>query len=612
MFITFLLGLGLAPTSGTVYWWNYTKSDCGYDDVSPQPACGRRSKGDVEALKSCCIATAGCGGFNTNGIIKKTDCPKHIKQEPTCDLYLKMDSPQPPPPPPSVNWPPLWPLPKAYANGTARVSLAPAFAFRDDSGKQTATLQAAFKRYEELIFFHAVANAAAGALANPLLHLRVSVVSSDESHPQLGTDESYTLNISQGEATLHAQTVYGALHGLETFSQLVRFDFDTESYYIPSAPWNIADAPRFPHRGLMVDTARHYQTLRSLKRIIDSLPYAKINTLHWHMVDTQSFPMQSRSSPKLWNGAYSPQERYTQSDVAAIVEYARLRGVRVMVEFDMPGHAASWCAGYPEICPSSTCLQPLNVATNKTFDLISGLLAEMTGAKASAPGQPSGLFPDNLIHLGGDEVNTDCWSSTPSIAQWLKARGLTPDEGYAHFVKRAASIAIAQGRRPIQWVEVFDHFGTKLDKATIVHVWKAKSTLAEVVAAGYNALINNSPGDDSWYLDHLDVAWKALYGNEPCADITDPAQCDLVLGGQGEMWGETVDVSDIQSTVWPRLGAIAERLWSPRDKIADADAAHERMRAFRCLLNRRGIAAAPVDNAEARTAPPGPGGCFEQ
>lgn len=105
---------------------------------------------------------------------------------------------------------------------------------------------------------------------------------------------------------------------------------------------------------------------------------------------------------------------------------------------------------------------------------------------------------------------------------------------------------------------------------------------------------------------------RALYGNEPCADITDAKQCALVLGGQGEMWGETVDASDLEQTVWPRLGAIAERLWSPREATTSADAAHARMLAFRCLLNRRGIAAAPVDNAGARTGPPGPGGCFTQ
>jgi hexosaminidase len=110
--------------------------------------------------------------------------------------------------------------------------------------------------------------------------------------------------------------------------------------------------------------------------------------------------------PKLWAGAWSPRERYMQADIAAIVEYARARGVRVMVEFDMPGHAAAWCKGYPEVCPSAACTQPLDVSKNATFELITGLLTEMTGGKPSAPGKPSGLFPDDFVHLGGDEARS--------------------------------------------------------------------------------------------------------------------------------------------------------------------------------------------------------------
>ena len=119
-----------------------------------------------------------------------------------------------------------------------------------------------------------------------------------------------------------------------------------------------------------------------------------------------------------------------------------------MVEFDMPGHAESWCAGYPEICPSSTCKTPLNVANNATFDLITDVLRECTGGKTSQKGAPSGLFPDNFIHLGGDEVNTGCWSQNPQISKWLDQHGMSPDDGYAYFVKRAAQIALDQGRRP--------------------------------------------------------------------------------------------------------------------------------------------------------------------
>merc|ERR1712203_77547 len=240
-----------------------------------------------------------------------------------------------------------------------------------------------------------------------------------------------------------------------------------------------------------------------------------------------------------------------------------------MVEFDMPGHAGSWCAGYPEVCPSTSCTQPLNVANNATFDLIEDLLGECTGKRASEPGKPSpGLFKDNFIHLGGDEVNTGCWTKTDSVASWLADHSMTADQGYAYFVKRAAEIAIKQGHRPVQWSEVFDHFKGQLAKETIVHIWKGVTNVTEVLADGYQVLLNVGYNAKSWYLDNLNVKWDAVYSNEPCAGVPDDL-CHMIIGGHGEMWGETVDASDLEQTVWPRLGAIAERLWSPR-AITDA------------------------------------------
>ena len=122
-----------------------------------------------------------------------------------------------------------------------------------------------------------------------------------------------------------------------------------------------------------------------------------------------------------------------------------MRGVRVMPEFDMPGHAQSWCTGYPDLCPSSTCLTPLDLSRNSTFALIDRLLAECTtSASPSSKGKPSGLFPENA-HLGGDEVSTGCWESTPRIKQWLDAQGMSADDGYgAYFVKKTASIAMSR------------------------------------------------------------------------------------------------------------------------------------------------------------------------
>ena len=166
--------------------------------------------------------------------------------------------------------------------------------------------------------------------------LVVSVASADEAL-QLGIDESYTLLIgaassSPGDATLHAATVYGALRGLETFSQLVTYDPVTATYSVEKTPLRIDDAPRFPHRGFMVDTSRHWQSITMLKRLVDSLSFAKLNTLHWHIVDDQSFPLTVRSFPNLQGlGAYSVAEQYSPLDVEDIVEYARARGVRVLL-----------------------------------------------------------------------------------------------------------------------------------------------------------------------------------------------------------------------------------------------------------------------------------------
>ena len=250
--------------------------------------------------------------------------------------------------------------------------------------------------------------------------------------------------------------------------------------------------------------------------------------------------LQVLSHPKLWSAAYATSQRYTQSDVRSIVEYARLRGVRVMVEFDMPGHGTSWCKGEPSMCPSATCQTPLNVASNYTFQVIDDLLTEAAA-----------LFPDDFMHLGGDEVNTQCWDRTPSIAQWMREQGLTADGAYAYFVKKAAAIATSKGKRPVQWSEVFDHFKATLPKNTVVHVWKDDTNVTEVLADGYDVLRNVGYDATSWYLDNLDVTWDAVYRNEPCHDVPD-ALCHKILGGHGE---STQLEGSASECLWVPLGA---------------------------------------------------------
>ncbi|CAE8731608.1 unnamed protein product, partial [Polarella glacialis] len=215
------------------------------------------------------------------------------------------------------------------------------------------------------------------------------------------------------------------------------------------------------------------------------------------------------------------------------------------------------------------------------------------------------------FHLGGDEVDTSCWSKSPAIMAWLEERNMTVDQGYGYFVKRYAGIAMEQGRRPVQWSEVFDHFGSALPKEVVIHVWKGNTNVTEVLALGYDMIRNVGYFNNSWYLDNLDVTWEHVYANEPCDGVPTEELCSKILGGHGEMWGETVDGSDLEQTVWPRTASVAEKLWSSRAQTASPAAAAARIRRFRCLLLERGVAAAPVESPMARSAPKGPGSCLD-
>lgn len=513
-----------------------------------------------------------------------------------------------------------------FTFGQDSLSIAP-LKFEVVGGGHIATLDAAFSRYASIMFPHAMPKKKYGK-GNHVTTVQVKVVDPSEAYPQLSTDESYTLDIpsvadvEQGHAssiTITANTVYGALHGLESLSQIVVFDYDEKMYQIVASPVHVEDAPRYPHRGLLLDTSRHYQPIPMIQKVIDSLAYAKFNVFHWHVVDTESFPFESRTYPRLWEGAYTKAERYTQEDIYGVVEYARLRGVKVMIEFDMPGHAGSWCAGYPEICPSQQCKQPLNPASNATFPLITSLLQECTGQ--AKDGEPA-LFPYELLHLGGDEVSYSCWETSSEIQAWEAANNLNGSEDtYKYFVDQAATITRQLSRTPVQWVEVFEHFGSTLDKNTIVHVWKEKTTLNGVVEAGYKTLLSNQ---DSWYLDHLGTTWQTMYINEPTDTLpstSSPETLALIMGGETCMWAEKVDPSDMFNTIWPRAAAVAEVLWSPQAALhpdvsnpsyVDWETVQNRLETFRCLLTQRGIAAAPVLNSQARSAPPSPGSCYVQ
>jgi hexosaminidase len=498
-------------------------------------------------------------------------------------------------------FPPIWPMPKSFTNGTGVVAMDPrAFSMSLMCVANNTNLTNSFQRFVDRAFPHQVSAAPAGALTG------VTVCLDDGSIPlELYMNESYQLNVDGSGIMISCRAVYGCYHALETLSQMISFDFDTQTYSVLHAPWSINDAPRFPHRGILIDTSRHFLPVATIKKIIDSVTYAKFNAIHWHIVDAIAFPFDSVTYPQLGKyGAYSPEERFTHNDISEVVAYAAERGIRVMVELDTPGHSGSMCYGMPEICPSPGCPSnninnwALDITKNETYTVVGDLFAEL-----------SGLFPEKMTHLGGDEVDTYCWSLHPYIVNWLSERGLSLEGGYEYYVKRIQAIVWSLNRMVVGWQEIWDHFGTQLDNRTIIHQWLPDSISLplNVTSHGYRLIWSDS---SVWYLDHLAVDWETMYKAEPCNGLPDE-NCLLILGGEGCQWGETVDTSDALQTIWPRAAAIAERLWSPRNYNSSVDAT-DRFVGFRCLLNHRGVAAAPADNAVARQPPPYPGSCYNQ
>ena len=499
----------------------------------------------------------------------------------------------------------IWPLPSTY-------TISPSLDLNIDNSFNITTtstsliLQNAINRYmNEIIFIHRPDTNPTTSLVSSLL---ITTKSSDETL-QFGIDESYELNVKIGESTLTSNTIYGALKGLETFSQLVLYNF-TFGYYQTSTSM-ITDLPRFKWRGILIDTSRHYQSIKSIKKLLQSMTYAKLNVLHWHIVDTQSFPYTSKVYPKFEMGAFDQYQRFSLNDITDIVNYGKERGIRIVAEFDIPGHTMSWCKGYPEICPNPSCNSPngesdspdgiLNPAINTTYDIIEGLFNEATN-----------VFIDNYFHIGGDETQTKCWDQTPSIVSWEKENGFTDNDALLYFNKRALDIInnkLKIKKKPIQWDEMFTLFSNNISNTeTTIQVWHGANLIGDVVNAGYQGIF--SP-NSLWYLDHLSTTWKQMYMTEPAQYITKKSNEKLLLGGEGCMWGETVDVSDIEQTIWPRMAAIAERLWSPQN-VNNTINAEPRYSYFRCLLNQRGVAAAPYNNTQARQSPKGPGNCYLQ
>ncbi len=351
----------------------------------------------------------------------------------------------------------------------------------------------------------------------------------------------------------------GALHGMETLLQLV--ECEGGGCRLPVV--TIEDAPRFRWRGLMVDVSRHFEPVSVIERTLDGMAVVKLNVFHWHLSDDQGFRAESKRFPKL-TGMGSGGQFYTQEEMRHVVAYARARGIRVVPEFDMPGHSVSWLMGYPEFGSSAAPTElparfgvhdeSLDPTQEKTYKFLDALVGEM-GA----------IFPDAYFHIGGDENTGKAWRENPKIAAFMKAKGIeNTDALQAYFNQRLLPILKKHRKHMIGWDEVLT---PGLPKDVVVQSWRGGDSLAKGARQGYTGILS-AP----YYLDGMKSAEEHYLADPIPADASLTEQEKArILGGEVCMWAEHLNSLTIDSRIWPRTAAMAERFWSPADRRDVAD-----------------------------------------
>lgn len=407
--------------------------------------------------------------------------------------------------------------------------------------------------------------------------LVVKCDSAGSSLPKLGDDESYSLVVRPDGAELRAPNVVGALRGLETFLQLI--EKRTDGTYTATSV-KIDDAPRFPWRGLMIDVARHFQPPEVIHRNLDAMAAVKMNVLHLHLTDDQGFRVESKRHPEL-HAVSTDSGVLTQEQIKAIIAAAAERGIRVVPEFDVPGHATAWLASHPEIASAPG---PYTVAKNwgvldpvmdptrlETDALLGSFFAEMAA-----------LFPDEFFHIGGDENNGKHWNASERIAAFKKGHGFASNEAlHAWFNQKLAAMMTPLGKRLVGWDEVLH---PDFPRSAVVHSWRGPESLAQAAQMGFAGILSAG-----YYLDlHYPAADAYAADPLPADSKLTSAQAARVLGGEAPMWTEWADARIFDFRVWPRAAAVAERLWSPRE-VRDVADMYRRLAAVDAQLVETGV-----------------------
>ncbi|KAK5168717.1 Glucosamine-6-phosphate isomerase (Glucosamine-6-phosphate deaminase) (GNPDA) (GlcN6P deaminase) [Saxophila tyrrhenica] len=536
----------------------------------------------------------------------------------------------------------IWPLPVSYTNGSETLwidrNVRISYNGGDESSDNTWTskiVNNSIQRTYDTLFnknfvpwkFHQRNSDFEPQLTSDATYITSIVLQQNGSDPDnvmkpdVGdVDESYTLSMSSsGEVVITALSSIGLSYGLTTFTQLFFKHTRAACAYTTLAPVEISDKPMFGWRGMNVDTARTFKPMADLYATIDAMAYNKMNRFHWHITDSQAWPLVIPSMPELADqGAYASFQQYSAADVQALQEYGALVGVEVVMEIDQPGHTAAIGYAYPDLIAAFN-YQPWGYFAAETpagtFKLNS------TEVPAFLEKMFNDLLPrlaplTSYFHLGGDEVNANA-STQDETVRSNKTEVLQPL--IQKFMDRNQHQLAAADFTPLVWEEMLLDWNLTLPLNTIVQTWISEQSVLKVVQQGYRALVGAS---STWYLDcghgdwvdHYQGAdarqaypytdwcgpvhnWRQMYAYDPLEGIPDHL-AHLVIGGETHIWSEQTDAMNMDTMLWPRTCAASEVLWSgakdEQGRNRSQVLASPRLNEMRERLVARGIRAEPV------------------
>ncbi|CAN6596604.1 hypothetical protein TRVA0_001S03004 [Trichomonascus vanleenenianus] len=450
---------------------------------------------------------------------------------------------------------------------------------------------------------------------------------------QLGVDESYVLNVTNSDILIYAPTTWGALHAFNTLQQLALGD--GEGNLIVESDVNVSDKPLYAHRGIMMDSARHFLTVDSLLRQIDALSLAKMNVFHWHITDSQSWPVKLDSYPEMAKDAYSAREVYSKEDIKRVVEYAKERGVRVIPEIDMPGHSFN---GWRQIDPDLLACATSKYSNNINHYQLDIMNPDVYPALEKVYNEVSGLFDDNIFHVGMDELEHNCFNFSQKIQDWFaEDASRTNDNLLEHWVEKTLPIfKNTESRRLMMWEDSVLSDLVRADnipKDVIMQSWNAgdgEGNVRKLVDLGYDVVVSTS---DFLYLDcgfssylandsrynvqtnpytngtvsfnygGVSGSWcgpykthQRIYDFDFAAGL-DEEQQKHIIGAEAALWSEQVDSTTLDQKLWPRAAALGELTWSGNRDASGNKRTYEltqRINNFREYLVANGINAVPL------------------